>query len=215
MPAFKGMGEGGQMIFRVLGSSGAELPGYHSPAFLVDGCVLLDAGTIGSYLTENEQWKIRDIVITHAHLDHIKAIPFLADNIIMKNRSHSIKLFGIKETLSDLKKHLLNNKIWPDFTKISSSLEPVIKLKTISAGRAFKVNGYTVYAYRVNHTVPAVAYIIIDKKGKSLLYTGDTGPTEAIWKTPHALDALIVETSFPNRMEDFGNKDRTFNAKIT
>ena len=43
------------MIFKVLGSSGAELPGYNSPAFLVDDSVLLDAGTIGSYLSETEQ----------------------------------------------------------------------------------------------------------------------------------------------------------------
>src|SRR5574340_561352 len=150
------------MVFRVLGSSGAELPGYNSPAFLVDGCLLLDAGTIGSYLTEKEQWKVRDILITHAHLDHIKAIPFLADNIIIKNKRHGIKLFGIRETLSDLKKHLLNNKIWPDFTKIHSSLEPVIRIHTISAGGVFRVNGYTVKAQRVNHTVPAVGYIVTD-----------------------------------------------------
>jgi len=202
------------MIFKVLGSSGAELPGYNSPAFLVDESILLDAGTIGSYLSEKEQWKIRDIVVTHAHLDHIKAIPFLADNIIIKNRRHSIKLFGIKETLSDLRKHLLNNRIWPDFTKISSSLEPVVKMNTISAGRAFKINGHTVCAYRVNHTVPAVGYVISDKKGRSLLYTGDTGPTGEIWKTPSGVNAVIVEVSFPNSMADLAIKTGHLTAKL-
>ena len=202
------------MIFKVLGSSGAELPGYNSPAFLVDDSILLDAGTIGSFLSEKEQWKIRDIVVTHAHLDHIKAIPFLADNIIIKNRRHSIKLFGIKETLSDLRKHLLNNKIWPDFTKISSSLEPVIKMNTIAAGKAFKVNGHTVCAYRVDHTVPAVGYIISDKKGRSLLYTGDTGPTEAIWKSQFNVNAVIVEVSFPNSMADLAIKTGHLTAKL-
>ena len=202
------------MIFKVLGSSGAELPGYNSPAFLVDDSILLDAGTIGSFLSEKEQWKIRDIVVTHAHLDHIKAIPFLADNIIIKNRRHSIKLFGIKETLSDLRKHLLNNKIWPDFTKISSSLEPVIKMNTIAAGKAFKVNGHTVCAYRVDHTVPAVGYIISDKKGRSLLYTGDTGPTEAIWKSQSRVNAVIVEVSFPNSMAGLAMKTGHLTAKL-
>ena len=202
------------MIFRVLGSSGAELPGYNSPAFLVDDAILLDAGTIGSYLSEKEQWKIRDIIITHAHLDHIKAIPFLADNIIIKNKRHSIKLFGIKETLSDLRKHLLNNKIWPDFTKISSSLDPVIKMNTIPAGRAVKVNGHIITAYRVSHTVPAVGYVISDKKGRSLLYTGDTGPTEKIWKTPLNVNAVIVEVSFPNSMADLAIKTGHLTSKL-
>jgi ribonuclease BN (tRNA processing enzyme) len=202
------------MIFKVLGSSGAELPGYNSPAFLVDDAILLDAGTIGSYLSEKEQWKIRDIVVTHAHLDHIKAIPFLADNIIIKNRRHGIKLFGIKETLSDLRKHLLNNKIWPDFTKISSSLDPVIKMNVIAAGRDYKVNGHTVCAYRVNHTVPAVGYVITDKKGRSLLYTGDTGPTETIWKMPSEVNAVIVEVSFPNSMAALAIKTGHLTAKL-
>ena len=202
------------MVFKVLGSSGAELPGYNSPAFLVDGCLLLDAGTIGSYLTEKEQWKVRDILITHAHLDHIKAIPFLADNIIIKNKNHGIRLFGIRETLSDLKKHLLNNKIWPDFTKIHSSLEPVIRINTISAGGVFRVNGYTVKAQRVNHTVPAVGYIVTDKKGKTLLYTGDTGPTDKIWKTAAPVDAAIIEVSFPNSMEALARKTGHLTARL-
>ena len=147
-------------------------------------------------------------------LDHVKALSFLADNIIIKKRSYGIQLFGIKEKLSDLKKHLLNDTIWPDFTKISSPLGPVIGLNTISAERASNVNGYTAYAYRVNYTVPVVAYIITDRKGKALLYTGDTGPTGAIWKTPHTIGALIVEASFPNSMEDLAIKTGHLTPKL-
>ncbi|MDH4233256.1 MAG: 3',5'-cyclic-nucleotide phosphodiesterase, partial [Nitrospirota bacterium] len=157
---------------------------------------------------------VRDIIITHAHLDHIKAIPFLADNIIIKNKRHSIKLFGVRETLAALKKHLLNNKIWPDFTKISSSLEPVIKLETITTGKSFAVNGYTAHAYRVNHTVPAVGYILCDRQGKALLYTGDTGPTDAIWNVPFNIDAVIVEVSFPNRLEKLAVKTGHLTARL-
>ena len=105
------------MKVKVLGSSGAELPGYNSPAFLVDGKVLLDAGTIGAALSESKQWEVRDILITHSHLDHIKAIPFLADNIIISQRKHSVTLYGTKETLKTLRNNLLNDKLWPDFTK--------------------------------------------------------------------------------------------------
>ncbi|MBT9151083.1 MAG: Dihydrofolate synthase/folylpolyglutamate synthase [candidate division WS2 bacterium] len=52
----------------------------------------------------------------------------------------------------------------------------------IKAGRRIEVNGYKITAYRVNHSVPATGYIIEDRKGKRLLYTGDTGTTYAIWK---------------------------------
>lgn len=87
-------------------------------------------------------------------------------------------------------------------------------MNTIVAGRAFRVNGHTVCAYRVNHTVPAVGYVISDKKGRSLLYTGDTGPTEAIWKTPLKVNAVIVEVSFPNSMAALAIKTGHLTPKL-
>ena len=190
------------MKIKVLGCSGAELPGYNPPAFLIDGMILLDAGTIGASLKEGRQWEIRDILISHAHLDHIKAIPFLADNIIIKHKRHSVTVFGISSTLADLRRHLLNDRLWPDFTRISASIHPVLRLKSIREGRAFRVNGYSVTAYAVSHTVPAVGYVIREiKKGRTLLYTGDTGPTERIWRYAGIVHAAIIEVSFPNEME--------------
>jgi len=189
------------MRIKVLGSSGAEFPGYNPPAFLIDDTMLLDAGTIGSRLSESGQWRLRNILITHSHLDHIKGIPFLADNIIIGNSQQTFTIFGIKETLDSLSENLLNDKIWPDFTKISAHIDPVITMKKITAGRAFKINGYTITACRVNHTVPAVGYIVEDSKGSVLVYTGDTGPTDGIWKKAGGADAVIVEVSFPNAME--------------
>jgi cAMP phosphodiesterase len=139
-------------------------------------------------------------------LDHIKSIPFLADNIILRNKAHSFTIFGIKETLDSLRENLLNDRIWPDFTKISAAIEPVIKLRNISAGRPLSVGGYNITAYKVNHTVPAVGYVIKDAKGSRLLYTGDTGPTSDIWKTSGRINAVIAEISFPNSMESLAMK---------
>ncbi len=188
------------MKFKVLGCSGAELPGYNPPAFLLDGKVLLDAGTIGTSLTEGGQKGIRDILITHAHLDHIRAIPSLADNLVITHQRHSVRIFGIGPTLKDLRTHLLNDRLWPDFTRISASIEPVLQLLTVPAGREFRVNGYAVRAYPVDHTVPAVGYVISDGRGRTLLYTGDTGPTERIWRADRHIHAAVIEVSFPNEM---------------
>ena len=202
------------MKLRVLGSSGAEFPGYNPPAFLIDRKLLLDGGTIGSRLSEPEQWEIKNVLITHSHLDHIKGIPFLADNIIIKNRRHSITLFGIGETLTALRENLLNDKLWPDFTKISAVIDPVIRLKSISESKAFKIGDYTVKACRVNHTVPAVGYVIKDVGGRVLLYTGDTGPTNDIWSAAPRVDVIIVEVSFPNNLEALAIKTGHLTAKL-
>ena len=189
------------MKLRVLGASGAEFPGFNPPAFLIDDCLLLDAGTIGAVLDAEEQWKIRCILITHAHLDHIRGIPFLADNIIVKNKKHHITVLGIAPVIRMLKQSLLNDKVWPDFTAIPTKENPVLRLNPIKKGRPFCINHYKITAYGVNHTVPSAGYIIEYENGKKLLYTGDTGPTDGIWKDSlKPIECAIIEISFPNRL---------------
>lgn len=188
------------MKLRVLGSAGAEFPDFRPPAFLVDDHLLLDAGTIGSVLSEEEQWKLNNILITHSHLDHIRGIPALADNIIIKNLHHTVSIYSTRDVISAMRDHMFNNIIWPDFTQIPTIERPVLSFREIEAGRDFTVAGYSVRAIEVNHTVPAVGFVIA-ANGKTLAYTGDTGPTEEIWRHVSGVDALIVEVSFPNNME--------------
>jgi ribonuclease BN (tRNA processing enzyme) len=188
---------------RVLGSSGAEFPGHNPPGFLIDGRLMLDAGTIGAVLDEKSQLGIRHILLTHAHLDHIRGIPFLADNITLMNKKHSVTVMGMAPVLRDLKKNLLNNRVWPDFTVIPSGENPVLRLQGITPGRRFAVDGYAVVARKVSHSVPAAGYVIEDRRGRRLLYTGDTGPTSAIWRETEApVHCAVVEVSMPDRMKE-------------
>ncbi len=189
------------MKLRVLGSAGAEFPDFRPPAFLIDEMLLLDAGTIGSVLSETEQWKLQHIFITHSHLDHIRAIPALADNIIIKNLSHTVTLHATQPVISAMREHLFNNVIWPDFTCIPSPENSVLTYDVISTDIDYEIAGYRIKAIDVDHTVPGVGYIV--SKGDSrLAYSGDTGPTEAFWLHASGADALIVEVSFPDAMEE-------------
>ncbi len=188
------------MKLRVLGSAGAEFPDFRPPAFLIDEHLLLDAGTIGAVLTEEEQWRIQHLFITHSHLDHIRGIPALADNIIIKNLNHTVTVHSIQAVLSAMQNHLFNNIIWPDFTVLPSVENPVIAFNAIDTGIDYIVSDYRIRAIAVNHTVPAVGYRVC-QGATTLLYSGDTGPTEELWQYASGIDALIVEVSFPNAME--------------
>ncbi len=197
------------MKIRILGASGAEIPGHNPPAYLINDFLLMDAGTITSILKENEQWRIRYILISHAHLDHIKGIPFLADNILLKRKRHNVTLISTKEILQTIKENLLNNDIWPDFTKIKNSNGSVIILTPMNLRTKIKIDSLTVSVFKVNHSVPSVGYKIEEiKRGKkrALVYSGDTGPTESLWSYADGADILIVETSFPSRMESLAIK---------
>jgi len=189
------------MKLQVLGCYGSEFQDFHTTAFLINGSLLLDAGSVTSALTLNEQMKIHNILITHSHLDHTKDILFLADNVIGK-KNISIDVISVSEVIESLRSHLLNNRIWPDFATLPTVEKPVLQLKAIQTGETFSVNGLTVKAVSVNHTVDAVGYIIKDEQ-KSILYTGDTGDTDEIWEEANELPdlkAIIVETSFPNSL---------------
>ncbi len=170
------------MKLQVLGCSAVELPKANLSSFLVDGKLLLDAGTIGPALDEGRQWKIRNVLITHAHLDHIKDLPFFADNISIRKRKHHVTVISIPKVIIAIKNNLFNDTVWPDFTKIPTPENPIIRLKSVKTEKPFTVDGYTVTAYKVNHTVPTVGYLIENARGRRLLYLGDTGQNEKIWK---------------------------------
>ncbi|WP_246545574.1 3',5'-cyclic-nucleotide phosphodiesterase [Pelotalea chapellei] len=170
-----------------------------SPAFLIDDQLLLDAGTVGSVLTAQEQQAIKHILVTHAHLDHIRAIPSLADNSITAPFRHTIQIYGIAPVIRSIRKHLFNNVIWPDFTQIPSKESPVLAFKSLVLTKKYCIEDYTVQALAVDHGVPAAGFLI-SKNGVRFAYTGDTGPNDHFWQNASGANALIAEVSFPDSL---------------
>ena len=190
------------MRLKVLGSSGASMPGYNTTSFLINHTILLDAGTVTSILPLREQLQIRHIFITHPHLDHVKDLLFLADNLI-GNVDGPVNIFSIREVLDGIKKHLFNQTIWPDFAALPNEEKPILRLRPIKEGETLGIEGLKITPIRTNHTVASVGYMV-EAEEKAILYTGDTGPTEAIWRAAREREDLVgifVETSFPSSME--------------
>jgi len=192
------------MRIKVLGCSGAEYPGSNSPAFLLDDGILFDAGTLASVLGEKEQMKIRTIFVTHAHLDHIRGIPSLADNFVTARERRRIKVFSIPSVVGTIRKNLFNGAVWPDFTVIPHPDDAILRLLKVKEGRPVQNGKYMVTPYRVSHTVPSVGFLVEDEKGRRLFYTGDTGPTDGTWEKigKRKIHCLIIDVSFPDAMEE-------------
>ena len=189
------------MKIRVLGCYGTELSGYNATSFLVNENILVDAGTIASALTMEEQLKIRSILLCHSHFDHIKGLFFLADNLF-ERFSATVNIYSTSGILDILKTHYFNNLLSPDFTAIPDTKNPVMRFNPIVPGEGFEVNGLMVHAFKANHVVESVGYKLQDENG-AILYSGDTGATPWIWREAReqkGLKAIFVETSFPNRL---------------
>jgi ribonuclease BN (tRNA processing enzyme) len=72
----------------------------------------------------------------------------------------------------------------------------------LKASHPVSIDGYSITPYEVDHSVPAVGYLVEDRRKKRFFYTGDTGPSKHLWGRigERQLHCLIIEVSFPNRM---------------
>jgi cAMP phosphodiesterase len=187
---------------RVLGCYGGNTPGLGMTAFLVDDALALDAGWVSEALTLDEQVRVKDVLISHSHLDHTCSLPFLIDNNFSAP-GFSLRIHAIPEVIAAMKDHLFNNATWPDFTCLPNDMTPVLKLISIEEETPFEIGGLEVTAVRVSHIVPTTGFVVQDRAG-GVAFSSDTGPTERFWQVVDGLDrlsAVITETSFPNELQ--------------
>lgn len=190
------------MKVKILGCSGSETIGHMPPGFLVNDVMMLDAGTITAALSIEAQSRITDVLISHTHLDHIKSVLFLADNVIGRIKK-PVRIHAIPAVIEAIRKHLMNNIIWPDFTRIPTPKAPVLAYAPMTVGKTVIIAGLKVKAIPMNHPVPAVGFQVSDGHS-SFIYSADTGPNEVLWKEAARtknLSAVIVDTSFPNSFD--------------
>ena len=107
-----------------------------------------------TYIEQNVD-KVRGIVLTHGHEDHIGGLPFLLSKI-------NVPLYGTPLTLglveNKLREHSLINKV---------------KLNTVKAGGTVKLGCMDIKFIHVNHSIPDSVAFAIKTPGGTIVHTGD------------------------------------------
>jgi ribonuclease BN (tRNA processing enzyme) len=190
------------MRIQILGCSGGIGAGSRTSAMLVDNDVLIDAGTgIGDLALEDID-SIRHVFLTHAHLDHIAGLPMLADRVFDEKFKEPLNVYAREETLQALQDHLFNDVIWPDFSKLPSAENPMLRYNVCSPGDTVTIGHRDFYAVDVMHTVPTLGYTV-QNSGGAFAVSGDTKSNETLWPVLNACDdlrVLVIEVSFPDEM---------------
>ncbi len=191
------------MRIEVLGCSGSiGIPSDGTTSFLVDDDVLIDAGTGACRLTFERLQTIEHVFLTHTHLDHICALPFIVDTVGV-HRTRPLKVYASDETVNSLMLHIFNNLIWPDFTKIPNATNPVLEFVIIDDKQVIEIKGRKFKPVSVDHTVQAFGYIVSEPNG-CWAFSGDTHATDAFYRHLNVLEDLrfvIIESAFPNSEE--------------
>jgi ribonuclease BN (tRNA processing enzyme) len=203
------------MNIRVLGAFGSEGPGQRPSAFLVNDRTLVDAGSVSGGLSVPEQFAVDTVLLTHAHLDHVVGAAYLIETFATADLGHSATLVGLPPVVEAVRTGIFNNVIWPDFSVIPAGM-PAARYRAVNAEQEYVFNGLRVIAVPVDHTVPAAGFIVHDGVS-GFVYSGDTGPTEALWKVARmvpGIRAVLLECAFPNRLAGLADISRHLTPEL-
>jgi len=105
-----------------------------------------------SYLVENQK-KVRAIVLTHGHEDHIGALPYVLKQL-------NVPVYGTRLTLGLLKVKL-------------DEFHMEANLKEIRSGDVLTIGSFKVKAVHVNHSIPDCVGLAITTPIGTIFHTGD------------------------------------------
>jgi ribonuclease BN (tRNA processing enzyme) len=179
----------------------------YTTSFLINETLAIDAGSVGFYGSPSEQAKILDILISHTHADHVVSLPIFVENAF-EGRPVPVTIHGSQVVLESLQKDIFNDRIWPDFIRMSNTTGPLfLKTNELESGKTIELQGLKITPVSVDHLVPTLGFVI-DDGVHCVVIASDTGPTEEIWKVAHAttrLRAVFLEAAFPNSMTPLAN----------
>ena len=107
-----------------------------------------------TYILENKE-KIKGLVVTHGHEDHIGAIPYLL-------RNFNLPIYATRLTIGLIEGKLKEHKLLGD-----------AKLNTVKPGEKIALGNFTVELIHVNHSIPDAVGLAITSPAGTVIHTGD------------------------------------------
>ncbi len=185
------------MKIKFLGAHNTESRLTRMTSLVIDDILAIDAGGLTSSLSFGEQMGLKAVLLTHQHFDHIRDIPSLGMNLLLRQTSTDV--YSIRPVCRALADNLINGQLYPSF--LAQEKSP-IRFHEIEPMVCFNIGDYEVLPLLVNHSVEAVGYQIACR-GRSVFFTGDTGPGLAgLWRYI-APGLLVAEVTAPDRFNDF------------
>jgi ribonuclease BN (tRNA processing enzyme) len=189
------------MQVTILPSSASGQPTQMFTTYVINGTIAIDAGSIGLNGSIEEMAKIKHIFLTHSHLDHVASLPPFLD-AVYDGSGDCVIIHANAHCLDVLRTDVFNNRLYPDFLKISTFRPPYLKLNELKSGVPIEVGGLRITPVEVHHVVPTYGFVVEDDHS-AVVFPSDTGPTEEIWKVANQcahLKAVFLECTFPSSM---------------
>ncbi len=192
-----------QLLPSTFDSEGYAAPEQRLTCYLVDDRVAIDAGSLALAVNDAQRSTVRDIIVTHPHMDHVASLPIFIDDLFAL-LEQPVRVHATPEVIELLERDIFNWTVYPRFSELKNEHGPVMEYVPFRVGEEFRVAHLTARAVNVNHIVPTVGLVISDGRA-TIAFSSDTAETEDFWQLVNsqpALDALLIEASFPNSMAE-------------
>ncbi len=190
-----------QLLPSTFNENGKASKRQHLSCFIVDDRVAIDAGSLGMAANSVQKKQVRDVILTHAHIDHIAGLPLFIDDLFASIEK-PVEIYASKKVIEILEKNIFNWDVYPRFSELENENGVVLKYYPFETGEEFEVEHLKVKAIGVNHKVPAVGFVVSDGNAKFAI-TGDTAEMDEFWNVvnnENNLKALLIECAFPDRL---------------
>jgi ribonuclease BN (tRNA processing enzyme) len=192
------------MRFTTLGTGTISLsPSRACAGYLLEAAplrLLIDCGSgVTRRLAElGLEWQtITHVAITHFHIDHHGDLPtlmFAWKYGFLPPRSAPVEFIGPVGTLA------LFTRLAAAYGEWLTAPGFPLTIREITAADRVELPGDVVLrAHPVPHTAESVAYSL-ERRGGRIVYTGDTGPSDALAAWARGSDLLVCECSLPREM---------------
>lgn len=176
-------------------------------AVLINDTVAVDAGTIGLLWPMHRQIAIQNVFLSHSHVDHLATLPLFLDNVYVPGSSCPA-VYASEHTEKCLRQDVFNDRLWPDFIRLSAEESPFLQLLPLQSEVAVELPNLSVTPVSLHHVVPTLGFIV-EEPHCAVAFISDTSPTQRIWEvlatTPN-LKAVFLECSFPNSFRWLADK---------
>ena len=190
-----------QMLPSSIDENGQASARQHLLSLVIDDNVAIDAGCLAMSCSDAQRQNIRDIVLTHTHLDHIAGLPIFIDDLFA-SLTEPLRIHATAKMVEILERDIFNWSIYPRFSELSNDHGPVIRYCEFDRNAIFQVKHLSMRSVGVNHPVSANGYVVSDGE-IAIAITGDTSETEEFWEVCNStpdLKAVFVECAFPDEL---------------
>ncbi|MDP3684562.1 MAG: MBL fold metallo-hydrolase [Ignavibacteria bacterium] len=140
--------------------------------------------------------QITDLILTHFHADHVGSLPLVLMDMWLEKRTTPLTIYGLDITIDKAQK-LLDLFDWQKWL----NMFPVVFVSLREDGNQKLIadDEVVVTAMPVLHLIPTIGLRFQFKDGRTVTYSCDTEPCDALIALADRADVLLQEAAGPGK----------------